>query len=239
MEVLLMRRPFLLLALILLFCASPIAALADKEVLLIGNSYTFLNDTDMDQLLQSLARSMGEKINVKRESVGGYTLYDHWRRRQTQKTLDSRHWDLVILQEHSLVPGNADLRKSVMIPAVERFYNKLTPKKTAIMLLMTWGRKKSIDTKFLGERIQFANYASMQEAVRQGYEEVGRTFHLPVAPAGLAWKVMREKYPDVSLYQSDGTHPTLNGSLLAALTLWQITLSKNIFGPIAHDLLHI
>jgi hypothetical protein len=213
------RRRFLfLIPLVLFAAAAPPCMARAREVLMIGNSYTLYNDLNL--LLQSIARSAGEEINVSREAVNGYTLKDHWKRCQTQRKLNSRHWDLVILQEHSLISGNAALRKNVMRPAVDRFYKKLAPRKTQIMLLMTWGRKKSIDTTFLDEKIRFRDYATMQEAVRQGYEEVGRTYHLPVAPVGIAWQTMRQKYPDVTLYHHDNSHPMPDASYLAALTVY-------------------
>jgi hypothetical protein len=41
-----------------------------------------------------------------------------------------------------------------------------------------------------------------------------------VAPVGLAWKLARERIPGVSLYATDGSHPSRIGSYLAACVIY-------------------
>jgi hypothetical protein len=61
----------------------------------------------------------------------------------------------------------------------------------------------------------------MSNRLQQAYEGLGDELHVPVAPAGLAWKQVRRERPDLNLYEDDH-HPTAIGSYLVACVLYRV-----------------
>lgn len=194
-------------------CADPI-----QRILLIGNSYTYGND--LDKLLEHVARSMGENVEVRRATKSGYTLHQHLDDCDTLDLLNSRHWDVVVLQEHSLVPTQYKIRRQTMYPAVAEFKKRIEAQHGQPLLMMTWGRREQTSATIEGRHLRFMDYDSMQNDLRDGYEIAATRFDLPVAPVGLAWRSVRKHFPEVNLYIKDGSHPNINGSYLASLVLY-------------------
>lgn len=215
------KKYFYFLFFILIIVLVPSAARgADSihRILLIGNSYTYGND--LDKLLEQVARSMGEQVEVRRAAKAGYTLNQHLEDEDTQKLLASRRWDLVVIQEHSMIPAFDKLRRHMMFPAVMEFKRRIQDQGAQPMLMMTWGRREETSSTLNGRRMRISDYDSMQNALRDGYESVATRLDLPVAPVGLAWKEVRKRFPGIKLYTSDGSHPNINGSYLASLVLY-------------------
>ena len=51
-----------------------------------------------------------------------------------------------------------------------------------------------------------------------------------VSPVGAAWKYVRDQYPSISLYSSDGSHPSIYGSYLAACVHYSSIYKKSAVG---------
>jgi hypothetical protein len=60
------------------------------------------------------------------------------------------------------------------------------------------------------------NYESMQAQINYGYTEIAQDLKTPIAPVGAAWRKAVNQYPDLILWQADGSHPTEQGTYLAA-----------------------
>jgi PKD repeat protein len=56
----------------------------------------------------------------------------------------------------------------------------------------------------------------MQGRLRESYLEMSVDNDCSVSPVGAAWKYVRDNYPTIELYSADESHPSLNGSYLAA-----------------------
>jgi len=63
------------------------------------------------------------------------------------------------------------------------------------------------------------NYESMQAQIDNGYLITAEALGAPVAPVGYAWQAVRNQYPQINLWQDDGSHPTEEGTYLAAWCL--------------------
>jgi lysophospholipase L1-like esterase len=63
------------------------------------------------------------------------------------------------------------------------------------------------------------DYASMQAQITQAYRAIGEELHAPVAPVGDAWAIVAAERPEIPLWQNDGSHPTEQGTFLAANVL--------------------
>ena len=51
-----------------------------------------------------------------------------------------------------------------------------------------------------------------------------------VAPVGSAWKSIRDSFPSINLYAGDGSHPSYEGSYLAACTFYASVFRKSPVG---------
>lgn len=59
----------------------------------------------------------------------------------------------------------------------------------------------------------------MQIALAGGYEMFASALVAAVAPVGMAWWMSLAERPDIVLYQADGSHPSREGSYLAAAVI--------------------
>ena len=69
------------------------------------------------------------------------------------------------------------------------------------------------------------NYESMQYQIDQGYLRIARELNVPVVPVGVAWFRALNTHPNLQLWQEDGSHPSEQGTYLAACVFY-VTLFK-------------
>lgn len=229
------RFLFLLFAVLLTVrpapCAEAPAADDDgiRNVLMIGNSYTGFNELNV--MVEAIASSAGETLTVERAAKWNYTLRQHCEDPDTSAALHRRDWDLVVLQSYSVAPAVPELREQLFFPAVRELQQRIQARGARMMLFMTWGRRTGIKGDVLGHHVAFKDYDSMQDAVAEGYDAIGRELNVPVIPVGKAWEFARDRYPEIFLYQKDGSHPSVNGSYLAALTIFGMITGRCPHGP--------
>ena len=62
------------------------------------------------------------------------------------------------------------------------------------------------------------------------YGDVGTEIQALVIPVGLAFEVAYQRYPNLKLHHSDGTHPSLLGTYLAACTTYAALYGRSPVG---------
>ena len=189
------------------------------RVLFIGNSYTFYND--LPGMFAELMRAGGYETVVESSAVGGWTLADHAASEQTLGMLESQNWDYVILQEQSVIPCVPDMREQHMYPAVRALDEKIQQAGANTILFMTWGRRDGLAAE------GYPDFKAMQVQLYTGYMEIGEEVGAMVAPVGLAWQNGRTADPELELWDRDGSHPSEEGSYLAACVLYAIVCQKS------------
>lgn len=207
-----MKRALILIVAALLL-ARPVqaqntnAAKADKpdktkplRVLFIGNSYTSVND--LPGMLEAMsAKAKGARpVEANRSLHGGWTLQKHMddEKSKTQAMIKEGDWDFVVLQEQSQMP--------FMYPKVTHKYGIMLGKliqeqKATPLFYMTWAREHQPEN---------------QAGIRDTYQALGKELNAPVAPVGLAWEKMLQQKVKITLHQKDRSHPTPEGTYLAA-----------------------
>jgi hypothetical protein len=170
------------------------------RVLFVGNSYTTRNDlpTLVARLLEASIPDMHVKAEVL--AFGGASLAAHWNRGEVQRRLAAQKWNAVVLQDQSTRALRA--LKS-MQEYVRRFVEEIRSSGAKPYLYMTWARKD--------------NRASQANIVA-AFEGLAEVTGASVIPVGLAWDQFRGLRPGIDLYESDGSHPSVIGSYLAACT---------------------
>jgi hypothetical protein len=182
------------------------------DVLLIGNSYTFVNS--LPEMVQQISAAANDRrpIRCAMAAVGAATLESHWNDRNTRKMMRSRRWSIVVLQEQSLMPiGNPDsfMRCGGLLADEARSLGAKP------LLYLTWARRSSPE---------------QQDALTRAYRSIASAHSATVVPVGEAWRTVRRQRPNLELFQSDGSHPSIAGSYLAACVFYATITGKTPVG---------
>ena len=199
-----------------------------------GNSYTASSS------LNGLLESMGV-LNADAISPGGKRLDQHWSDVNTSAHASNTtlrdpaiDWDYVVLQDQSQVPGFYRTTSSWIASkdGAVALSQAVDDEGSESILFMTWGRRN-------GDAMNptlYSNFTVMQDRLEEGYIDyrdnmtaAGSTVW--IAPVGLAFKHIHDNVVAggvnaslsgnlfYDLYSSDGSHPSLAGSYLAACVL--------------------
>lgn len=183
----------------------------DARILFLGNSYTANNNLPGN--VAALAKSVGQPVEVDVRAPGGWWLRDHAGSSDTLDKIATGDFDIVVLQEQSMVPADSRLAERESLPAARRLSTRIDQSGARTVMFMTWGHRGG--SREVGHR----SYDTMQIAIAETYERLGEAVVGPVAPVGAAWWMARAERPDIVLYDSDGNHPSAYGTYLAAAVL--------------------
>ena len=208
-------KGFLLLPLILF-------SQIEKQVLFIGNSYTYMNG--LPELINQIAISKGNSLIYESHTPGGSTLMQHSSNSNVQSLLYATEWDYVILQEQSQNPSFPPSQvASQVYPYAESLCEDIREANpcTEPIFFMTWGRENG-DSQNCANYPPICTYEGMQDRLTESYTEMAQNNESLLAPIGIAWKDIREQHPEINLYSSDGSHPSIQGSYLAACIFYAV-----------------
>jgi PKD repeat protein len=127
-------------------------------------------------------------------------------------------WDFVILQEQSQKPSFPPSQVATEVyPYAQILVDSVKSANACAepLFYMTWGRKNG-DASNCGFYPPLCTYDGMQARLRESYMEMSINNDCSVSPVGAAWKYVRDNYPTIELYSADESHPSINGSYLAA-----------------------
>jgi len=217
----------------ILICAFlPLLIIAQqrKEVLFIGNSYTYVNN--LPDLVKQIALSFGDSLIYDISTPGGATFNAHTNNTQTLAKINQQQWDYVVLQaqsqEPSFSPGQVanDTYPYAEI-LVDSIHANLSC--TEPLFFMTWGRKYG-DQQNCAVYPPVCTYLGMQQRLRESYLEMAFYDSASCSPVGMAWKTSIALDSTINLYSSDNSHPSIYGSYLAACTFYASIFKKSPVG---------
>ena len=190
---------------------------APLRVLFLGNSYTYYNALP-DMVMQVANSTPGRRIEAKSVTRGGATLADLWSLTNALDVLRAGTWDYVVLQDQSTLgtnyaDGKWNVNEAAGLLRWVRFWNAEIQRKNAKPLLyLTWARK---------------THAEFQTALNYAYSESARDINGTIAPAGLAWRRVREASPQIELFDADGSHPAPLGTYLTACVFVETLVGRS------------
>ena len=223
--------------------ASADAKDSSLDILMMGNSYTSSNSLSVR--LDSILTDSGEDAQVTSLTSGGLKLSEHAERANTPghswNTSLQQRYDYVILQDQSQVPG-LSIDTEYWQDSLEGLIyldRRIRSEGGETILFMTWGRME-------GDWLH-PDYSSMQESVSRGYEMYNEnitTADRPtyISPVGLAFMHIHEAVEDSgqnatdgwtsfsALYSSDGSHPSIDGTYLAACVMYSTITGESSVG---------
>lgn len=174
------------------------------KFLFIGNSHTYFND--MVYMFARLCKANGQETHVTMLTSPGKSLLWHSEETDVRFNILYGGYDYIILQDvaHPFAGEDALLEG---VEKIKTFTDKTNAK---IVLFMTWAEKRFPE-----------NQVKMSEA----YRFVAQRVHALVAPVGEHWQEVRQAFPQIELYASDGEHASPFGSYLVSETIY-----RTVFG---------
>ena len=189
-----------------------------KQILFVGNSYTYFHDMP-ECIFAPMAAEAGLDIEVRSVTHGGYKLAwyadpENEEGKRLRAVVEGRHFDYIVLQDHSLStienPGE-------FFDGIRRLKALLQDRTDAFILYATWGRKPGNETL---EALGMTN-PEMTRHIAEMYDEAGQRFGMRVAHVGKAFAEYTSQHPDAELYFEDLHHSSALGSTVAARTILQ------------------
>jgi PKD repeat protein len=214
----------------LTFLLSTLSFGEKRKILFIGNSYTAVND--LPNTLKNIALSFGDTLEVDNNTPGGMTLNGHTANAATLAKIQLGGWDYVVVQAQSQEPSFDPTQvASNTYPYAKKLDSLIHVSNPCAetIFYMTWGRKNG-DSSNCPFYSPVCTYAGMQKRLRESYLEMSLNNNASCAPAGVAWKRVRDNNPSIELYNPDQSHPSLNGTYLVACTFYSTLYHKSCVG---------
>jgi hypothetical protein len=182
---------------------------ADYSVLLVGNSHSSRGNLPL--LLEQLLEAGDDDVtaNVQAERHWAF-LAERLQGKATQKALESRPWTHIVLQAQKYSTTG---KYTYPTDAAQEWIRRSRRVGAQPILFPEWARRDHLEE---GARIHrlHVQIASLEPAC--------------VAPVGLAWEIMHNTNPDITLHERDGNHANRNGALLTAFVLYATITGKRV-----------
>ena len=201
-----------------------------KEVLFVGNSYTYGNN--LPDLVKQIALSFGDTLIYDSSTPGGATFNLHTTNTQTINKINQQAWDYVVLQAQSQEPSFSPSQvANDTYPYAQQLVNLIAANDscTEPIFFMTWGRKYG-DQQNCQFYPPICTYNGMQQRLRESYLEMTFNNNATCAPVGMGWKKSIELDSTLNLFASDNSHPSIYGSYLSACTFYSTIFKKSCIG---------
>jgi hypothetical protein len=180
------------------------------RVLFIGNSLTYSND--LPSMVEALAEARGERLVFRAVVFGGFSLEDHWNQGEARQAFAQGSWDVVVLQQG---PSASVEGRQSLLEYTRRFAQEIRRLGAKPALYMVWPSVA-----------RFRDFDGVSESYRLAAKEVEGL----LLPAGEAWRAAWKRDPNLKLYSPDGLHPTLAGTYLAALVIYEQLFGQPVAG---------
>lgn len=210
-------------------CAGSAPVRERTDVLFLGNSYTAGNN--LPQIFTELAASGGKDVETDANTPGGYTLYEHSQNTTSLDKIAEGGWEYVVLQEQSQYPTIDYYRINFMYPGARVLDQQIRAVGAETLFFMTWGREYGGKQVIGGHASpEFSDYYDMQNALRTAYFGIALELTARMAPVGMAWQTAMTLNFPVDLWAGDHSHPTYQGSYLAACVFYAVIFNESPIG---------
>ncbi len=203
------------------------------RVLFFGNSLMFFND--MPSLFRNLAEKSGKEIYVDSVTRGSATISDFANSTtdvgsQAYRKLQTQSWDYVIIEPSRRTTPYENTVFEAELAAAKVMQRLATNAGAEILLYCVWGNNDGTLTEYNAtnpiamvkgkvhydytRKDHVAFLRTVSERISQALGGVG------IIDAGYAFENSIAEYPSINLYDTDERHPSLEGSYLAAATVY-------------------
>lgn len=180
------------------------------RVLFIGNSLTYSND--LPSMVAALAESRQQKLIHKTIAFPNFSLEDHWQQGDALKAIAKDKWDVVVMQQG---PSGLPESREMLLDFTRRFAEKIRAVGAKPALYQVWP-----------SAARFNDFPRVLESYQLAAKEVNGL----LLPVGAAWRVAWSRDEKLALYGEDRFHPSVLGSYLAAMVLYEKLFGKSPSG---------
>lgn len=197
------------------------------QVLFIGNSLTFFDDrvgeltdsggvvmypNDVPGMLEALIDSADAgPAEIDLVAFGGFGLQDHWESGPARQMIARGGWDVVVLQQG---PSAHEGRPS-LLEYSRRFADEIRRVGARPALYMVWAA---------------ADRQSDFDAVSDSYRTAAKQVNALLFPVGEAWRAAWRRDSTLALYGPDVIHPSVAGTYVAALVMFEQLTGRSPIG---------
>jgi hypothetical protein len=192
-------------------CSSATATGGDSghSLLFIGNSLTYVND--LPAMVAKVAEAAQDSVEVAMVAGPNLAVIDHVNgATDAVARIDGGGWTFVVLQQG---PTPAGVCRDTLVIAAMRLAPHIRGVGARAVLFLPWARSQ---------------FPQSLEAAGQSAGLAARAVGGVVAPIGIAWREALRTDPAAPLYGPDGYHPAPAGTLLAALTLYEKLVGRDV-----------
>ena len=166
----------------------------------IGNSLTYSND--LPQILEGLSKTVKLDITTICVCYPNYSLEDHWFNGDFRNMLANESFDFIIMQQG---PSSQALGREWLIKFGKMIQDEASKYDAKTAYYMVWPSKQ---------------YYYTFNGVIKNHTDAAKTNNSMLIPVGRLWqKIDTDNQSGIELYGSDGFHPSMQGSFLAALVM--------------------
>ncbi|MNV11152.1 PKD domain protein [compost metagenome] len=184
---------------------------------------------DLPGMLSNLATNLGKEITIDSKTNGGYTFQNHGADPVTYAKIHSKPWDVVVIQGQSQEPSFPDAQvNNSTLPFALRLSDSIWANNTCsnVMYYMTWGRQNG-DPQWGG----INTFEKMNTRLYNTYMRMADSSDRSmVSPVGAVWAYVRANNPGINLYNADESHPSVEGTYLAACTFYTSLFQRSAVG---------
>jgi hypothetical protein len=164
-------------------------------------------------MLSAIAESTGIRpIHTGSVTFPGVSLEDHWHRGDALEEIDSRRWDVVVMQQG---PSSTDANRAHLISWANQFASRIRAAGADPALYQVWPEVTRLDA-FL--------------RVLDSYRLAAESVNGELLPVGAAWLAAWDRDTNLALYGPDGFHPSPMATYLAAITIYAALLDESAVG---------
>jgi hypothetical protein len=206
----------------------------------LGNSYTAFNN--LPNLVQQVAQSQGDSLHYAAFTPGGQYLQAHATDQAVQDSILQGDWDYILMQEQSIIPVIPHFRQTLYLPGatnLKALRDQGAPC-ARLRFFLTWGRENGGQQCNQGYcSVNFSDFGHYQDTLTWAYKRAADSLGAGISPVGEVWRAARQAHsaslPQLGLFDGDGSHPSLQGSYLAALTLYSTLFQRPVDQPGLHN----
>lgn len=177
------------------------------DVLFIGNSLTYWNDLP-GMLVRLFERGGAGPVRVEAVTSPGVGLPDHWVDGEAVRRIREGGWDVVVLQQGP----SATEGRPYLLEYSQLFAEEIAAVGARTALYMVWPAEA-----------RFHDFDGVSDSYATAAGLVGGLLF----PAGEAWLDAWDRDPRLELYGPDRFHPSLRGTYLAALVMYEQLARKD------------
>ena len=177
---------------------------APKNVLFVGNSFTYYNNSLHNHYRKLVAAASPGQENtgiVRSLTISGGYLPEH---AGLPALVASESWEVVVLQGYSTGPIS-EQTEGPFREAARKFVGVIRAAGARPVFFMTWA---------------YVGNPEMTATLEQAYTSIGKELDAQVVPVGLAFARVTAEQASLKLRVADRKHPTLVGTYLAACVFY-------------------